>query len=279
MKWIKSFWGWLNTWKQDLFGIPLAALVLWASTYVIRMIDPTAGSFDAGVVQTVFLAIFKLVVFGWVSWLILRHGFKELWDYFNKYFFDDWKAAGAEFRVKTAFIVFLTIILILALLDSASARDTRNEFYCTECILTNAQSQIGVREQTGNNDGLDVEKYLYSVGLQRGNPWCAAFCAWTYEQCGIKHPYSGYCPDWFKALTIYLRNNTVTADLRGCVFGIWFREKKRIAHVGLIESVEGDYFVTIEGNTNDAGSREGDGVYRKKRLIKQVYAVRTWYEH
>jgi hypothetical protein len=35
-----------------------------------------------------------------------------------------------------------------------------------------------------------------------------------------------------------------------------------LGHVGLVEGVYGDKLVTIEGNTNVAGSREGDGVYR-----------------
>ena len=34
-------------------------------------------------------------------------------------------------------------------------------------------------------------------------------------------------------------------------------------HTGLVESVSGGKLVTIEGNTNDDGSREGIGVFRR----------------
>ena len=34
-------------------------------------------------------------------------------------------------------------------------------------------------------------------------------------------------------------------------------------HVGFIESVQGVVLTTIEGNTNDGGSREGVGVFRR----------------
>jgi hypothetical protein len=41
----------------------------------------------------------------------------------------------------------------------------------------------------------------------------------------------------------------------------------RLSHIGILERVEGSTLHTIEGNTNPAGSREGDGVYRKTRAL------------
>jgi hypothetical protein len=38
-------------------------------------------------------------------------------------------------------------------------------------------------------------------------------------------------------------------------------------HTGLIESVEGAVLHTIEGNSNNSGSREGIEVVRNRRLI------------
>ena len=57
------------------------------------------------------------------------------------------------------------------------------------------------------------------------------------------------------------------------VFGIYFPDKKRIAHVGFIDQWLGDWLITVEGNTNDPGAREGDGVYRKRRAVKSIYQV------
>lgn len=39
------------------------------------------------------------------------------------------------------------------------------------------------------------------------------------------------------------------------------------SHTGLVESVEGGLIHTLEGNTNAAGSRDGDGFWRKTRRI------------
>jgi uncharacterized protein (TIGR02594 family) len=136
-------------------------------------------------------------------------------------------------------------------------------------IVSVAKSQLGVRELTGKNDGAAVKMYLNSVGLDEGYAWCAAFVYWAHDQAGIKAVRSAWSPSWFP------KDKLVKYAKPGDVFGIYFRSKKRIAHVGIIE-VPGDVTITIEGNTNEAGSREGDGVYRKRRLAKQIYQTSRW---
>lgn len=132
-----------------------------------------------------------------------------------------------------------------------------------------------MRELTGNNDGKAVEMYLHYVGLPKGNPWCAAFVCWNLGQNAVKNPRSGYCPDLFNPKQlVWQRNRKNNGTPRQAdVFGIYFPEKKRIAHVGYIDHWSDKTVTTVEGNTNQAGSREGDGVYRKIRLTRQIYAV------
>lgn len=139
-----------------------------------------------------------------------------------------------------------------------------------EQLLAIARQEVGVREKSGNNDGKKVEAYLAAVGLKKGEPWCAAFISWVFKKSGYEQPRTGWSPAMFNAS---VTTKTVKA---GNVFGIWFPNLKRIAHVGLVEKQEGDWLISIEGNTNVAGSREGDGVYRKRRLVKSVYAYADW---
>jgi hypothetical protein len=60
------------------------------------------------------------------------------------------------------------------------------------------------------------------------------------------------------------------------VFGIYFANLKRIAHVGFVDEWGDKQVITVEGNTNEAGSAEGDGVYRKRRPIASIYQVANW---
>ncbi|RZK66519.1 MAG: CHAP domain-containing protein [Pedobacter sp.] len=131
-----------------------------------------------------------------------------------------------------------------------------------------AKSQIGVRETSGKNDGIEVEKYLAYTGNKKGEPWCASFVSWVFGKAGCLQPKSAWSPALFP-------NNVQTQDpTRAMVFGIYYPKIKRIAHCGLVSKVNGNWIYTIEGNTNVDGSREGDGVYqriRHQRIIK-VYA-------
>lgn len=142
------------------------------------------------------------------------------------------------------------------------------------------RSEIGVREATGHNDGVSVEAYLASTGLGKGYAWCAAFVYWNYVEVGadinIKSP--AWSPSWFpESKTIYTRGKGYKQQPQaGDVIGIYFQSKKRIAHVGIYDSENESYIITVEGNTNTKGSREGDGVYRKYRPRGTIYKISCW---
>ncbi|SFC93130.1 CHAP domain-containing protein [Flexibacter flexilis DSM 6793] len=138
-------------------------------------------------------------------------------------------------------------------------------------------SQVGIREATGRNDGTQVEMYLHSVKAKRGQSWCAAFVSWCLQQHDIPHPQSAWSPALFpKRHTVFVRGQPYTyAPQRGDVFGLYYTNLGRIGHVGFIEQWDygGKFVITVEGNTNEAGSRQGDGVYRKKRPKRTIYKI------
>jgi len=143
-------------------------------------------------------------------------------------------------------------------------------------VQFNYNTQLGVREASGHNDGLQVEQYLKYVGLKKGQPWCAAFVCWVLGRSEVKNPRVGGCVNLLeKGKTIVYRAGRKMNDYprKGDVFFIWYASKNRVAHTGFVDSWGATWVKTIEGNTNDAGSREGDGVYRKRRLKRQLYAV------
>lgn len=152
------------------------------------------------------------------------------------------------------------------------------ELSLRDSVQLTFQGELGVSEQGGDNRGDRVEEYLESCGFGPGYAWCACFTTWGFEQHKVHNPQSAWSPDWFpEGNTVYNRseNEKFTGDVSD-VIGIYFPTKERIAHVGVIDKVTENYVVTIEGNTNDSGSREGDRVMRKKRFKRQVYKVSRW---
>lgn len=131
-------------------------------------------------------------------------------------------------------------------------------------------SQIGVCEATGKNDGPQIKAYLKVTGLPEGYPWCAAYLAWCFKEAGINACKSAYSPAWFP------KNRITNKPLPGDVIGIYFRKLKRIAHVGFWHQDAGAFVITVEGNTNDEGSREGNRVAKRRRLKKQIHSISNW---
>jgi hypothetical protein len=142
--------------------------------------------------------------------------------------------------------------------------------------LASAQSQIGIQEfPKGSNAGTDVEKYLKSVGLKKGFAWCMAFVYWAIQQSpptpegGVKNPLkktAGVLDQWN-----YCKGKglTVSTPQSGDIFIMDFG--KGVGHTGFVEKVlPNGMLQTIEGNTNDDGSREGYKVCRRTRTLATI---------
>lgn len=153
-----------------------------------------------------------------------------------------------------------------------------------ERVLAVAETQIGVTELTGRNDGPEIEAYLASVGLNpKGRaPYCAAFNFWVgREALGSRNPFprSAWSPSH---LSGGQRVTATSPILGGEAFGIYFASKKRIAHTGLTVRRDGVNIITIEANTSPqaapgtARDRDGDGVWRKRRHWRTVHSTRDW---
>ena len=139
-----------------------------------------------------------------------------------------------------------------------------------ERLIPIAMAELWVREKTGKNDGKRVEEYLASVKLKKGDPYCAAFVSWVFQQAGYELPRTGWSPALFPAARL------AKAAAPGNVFGIYFPALKRIAHCGLVVSSRRDWVNTVEGNTDASGGREGGGVYQRLRHKKSIRLYSDW---
>ncbi|RZL07816.1 MAG: hypothetical protein EOO89_22515 [Pedobacter sp.] len=89
-----------------------------------------------------------------------------------------------------------------------------------------AQGELWVSEETGDNDDERVEGYMASVGLEKGQPWCAAFISFIFKQAEYSAPLNGWSPSLFPVRRL------VKAASPGNVYGIYFPAMKRILKRG-----------------------------------------------
>ena len=133
-----------------------------------------------------------------------------------------------------------------------------------EKLISVAREELGYLEK-GSNSNLynktanvgynNFTKYWQDIKPSwQGQPWCAIFVTWCFEKAFgkenarklLKHyPYT-YCPTM--ANLFQLNANPKAGDI------VIFKYNGEFAHTGIVIKVNGDYFETIEGNTNNGNT-------------------------
>lgn len=142
--------------------------------------------------------------------------------------------------------------------------------------LAIAKSQVGQKENPlGSNWGHPVQDYLASVGLYQPASWCMAFVYWCVDhaanQLGMANPLTktgGVLNSYhtFKGYKALVGHNVELPE-SGYIFIMDLGNG--LGHTGFVEARQnGIAMATIEGNTNDTGSREGIEVAEKTRQNK-----------
>jgi hypothetical protein len=150
-------------------------------------------------------------------------------------------------------------------------------------VLELAAGEDGAKEDPlRQNRGLRVDEYIRSTHLDpaanppHGYAWCACFVYWCFEQAAAALSVTNPC--WRSASVVTHWDRTsgrkiLAVDVQedrllvkpGMIF---CRTHDLHSHTGIVCQVGETGIITVEGNTNLAGSREGNAVVAGK--------LRTW---
>ena len=131
-------------------------------------------------------------------------------------------------------------------------------------IIQVALTQVGYTEGYNNDT-----KYGDWYGLPN-QPWCGMFVSWCANQARI--PTSVIKKGAIANPYYFGFSSYFTASQRRPQSGDLFF-KSNFSHVGLVYYVDGDYFYTVEGNTNNSGGWEGVGVMIQRRRLSDCVFV------
>lgn len=149
-----------------------------------------------------------------------------------------------------------------------------------------AREYIGTRE-TSKNRGPHLEEFWkatnYPEGAKNREPWCSAFATFCVKEGDRRSPALKLrVPPVFPAVAQWLpwARNKETGCLVFTPTEVQLGRFKPMAgdivvylphlsHIGIVaeDYKSGAIIQTIEGNTNSAGSRDGDGVYQRQRSL------------
>lgn len=144
-----------------------------------------------------------------------------------------------------------------------------------------ALREVGTEEIGTSNCGPRVNQYKAATNLppEEPWPWCAAFICWLVREAVAEGgTFTFQVPrtagawafiDW----SLRQDNSTQTKMWPGPDVKAGDIVVFRFSHIGLAIRDAGKISVaTVEGNTNDAGSREGGGVFLKSRPLSDIKA-------
>jgi hypothetical protein len=151
-------------------------------------------------------------------------------------------------------------------------------------IVAATRKEVGVSEVTKNR-APEIAKYWeatdYPTGMENREPWCAAFVCWCIRQgirdYGVNPTWAlprtatafGFDDDWAVDNKLKVVRTPTSKDINPGDIVVF-----RFSHVGIcVGKVNSDSILTVEGNTNGEGGREGDGVYQKIRDLKVIRSV------
>lgn len=130
-----------------------------------------------------------------------------------------------------------------------------------------------IRETNGPNRSPMIDKMTRDLGLPLGVPWCMVLVQWVFKLAGAElnlredplKPDTGGCLDLWNRVPKSWRHGPLEGRPGDIGILDWGGGK---GHTFIVKSYSGGYYrtySTYEGNTNSAGSREGDGFYPKVR--------------
>lgn len=270
----------LKTYKEEAVAIALLSIVLMLVRWVSATVWPTTGQYDlAAETETVFWVVLRLVIYSLFAWLGLRVLLPKGYRYLKNEVYDsfDQMPAEAKMNLSTRMYAILLLALVLLAFAGCTPASAATPISQRACVVESALADVGVREATGHNDGPEVERYLASVGLHKGLSWCAAFVSYHLSGCGVRNPATGWSPAFSGvSARIWSPRKAIRMPMPGDVFTLYFPSLGRVGHVGFVTGFDGRYITTVEGNTSAPGSREGDGVYARRRQLSKVYAVTNY---
>lgn len=144
------------------------------------------------------------------------------------------------------------------------------QYNAADLLLAVARALDFVREEPRNSNwGQAVRRFLEFVGWKKAAPWCAAYVAYVGGRAfGAKWPLPKTASCYQLGEAAKAKDLLRSHPFRGDVFLLYYPSLGRFAHTGFIVEVLDDGSCrTLEGNTNDGGSRDGWGVFTRTRTF------------
>jgi len=129
-------------------------------------------------------------------------------------------------------------------------------------VMACVHAEVGEHEWPPSSNMGEIVKYLHSVGLGGGYPWCAAFATWVLKEEGFKHfpPGPASADSWGR----WAQQKGITKPRNASLFGDlwcweWGNSDGMLDHIGFCdEGINGVTAYYVDGNVGAYGGSVTD---------------------
>ena len=268
----------LMRYKQEFTALLLVSVALLLVRWVSATAWPSTGQYDlAAQTETVVWTLLRMVIYTLCAWIGLRVVMPKGYQHMKHGIVDSFETLTNDQKTTLSTRMFAILFFGLVMLAMSGCSASAATLDARACVVDNALADVGVLEATGKNDGPEVEKYLKHVHLGKGYAWCAAFVCYHLSGCEVSNPRSAWSPKVESGgRRVWSPRKAVRPPLPGDVFSVYYSNLGRVGHVGFVTGLDGAYINTVEGNTSGPGSRDGDGVYARRRQLSKLYSITNY---
>ena len=282
MKTIKVLWIrfkdtiFYQTHKEEFVIIPVLTVAFFILNLVLSFIFPHSSLFDVpSQLETLFSYSLKITAVTTISWFAFRVSMPPLYRQIVKFYRD------FDTMTENSKNIYAVVLLCVFLLAGAIISRGDERPGVRDSLKTLLDSQLYIRE-SGENRGVEVDRFNKAVGVPVASYWCGSYVAWNLNYFHIKNPSSAWSPAYANPKDVIWRykDKNSMQPLLGDVFTEYYERLGRVGHTGFYLSTDKEgYFITQAGNTSGPGSRNGDRVGRHKISAEKIFAISRYINH
>ncbi|WP_143007881.1 hypothetical protein [Pedobacter antarcticus] len=102
---------------KEYTALIMAFVVFFTSPWLLRLVDPTAGSYDAGVLQVMIISVVQFAVFQAVTWSVVKNIWPAIGIYMKSLFNSDFLILQPWQKISFSLLVYFSVFLALVLLS------------------------------------------------------------------------------------------------------------------------------------------------------------------
>jgi GH25 family lysozyme M1 (1,4-beta-N-acetylmuramidase) len=139
-------------------------------------------------------------------------------------------------------------------------------------VTATARKYVGLHEGRSGGHWNNDNPFAKKMGFANRQAWCATFVCAVFKEAGllslIRTPSAGV-----DQLSVGFKRDKRWSEYPALGAIVFFGKPSDLNHTGIVIAYDADTITTVEGNTNDTGSPQGDGVYLLKHRRRDVRVV------